>query len=189
MLGMVDLPVSSCSSTSPALRERGGLHLFKTFSNKFSTNFQPDRPQIFNQNNHIYSKVAPLWLPCWGQDKGRAACPKTREWFLSTDQVHRQIPEKGKVGGSPEELLTRFPPPVGPVANIIRFVRPGLFPKQCKGYIALNKQVYGPIDVKHDCDTNSSRCKQNDDESFFLLQILKSFCRLVLRCTMGMEQP
>ena len=78
-------------------------------------------------------------------------------------------------------------PPIGPVANIIRFVRPGLFPKQCKGYMAPNNQLYGPIDVKHDCDTNSSRWKQNDGES--LMQILKFFCRLVLRCTTGMEPP
>ena len=47
-------------------------------------------------NFHLFKpQAAPLWLPCWGQDKGRTSCPKTREWFLSTDQVHRQLPEKG----------------------------------------------------------------------------------------------
>ena len=89
---------------------------------------------------------------------------------MSTDQVHRQLPEKGKVGALPrEELLTRFPP----AANSIRFVRPSLFPKQCKGYMAPNNQLYGPIDVKHDCDTNNIWWKQNDEES--LMQMLKSY--------------
>ena len=215
MLGM-DLLVSSCSSTIPALRERGELSptalefssllgFFYIYSPVFYIylpsyasippklilcDFPGDgrardcsgivqspfleifvSPFILLYLPIIIScQAASVWLPWWRKRKGRTQGSPAREWILSTDQVHRQLPEKGKAGSLPgEELLTRFPP----VANIIRFVRPSLFPKQCKGYMAPNNQLYGPIDVKHDCDTNNIWWKQNDEES--LMQMLKSY--------------
>ena len=53
--------------------------------------------------------------------------------------------------------------------------------------MAPNNQLYDPIDVKHDCDTNNIGWK---GKMMRKMQMLKSYLnRFVPPCTMGMEPP
>ena len=166
MSGM-DLPVSSCSSTTPALRGRG--EQAEAFFISSSSFWSPTSPPDVTLAS-VPFRLPLCDYPAEGRVREEPRVRRQENGFCQQIKFTDNSQKKVKLASCQDkELLTRFPP----VANIIRFVRPSLFPKQCKGYMAPNNQLYGPIDVKHDCDTNNIWWKQNDEES--LMQMLKSY--------------